>query len=163
MDNGKADLKSQISYEWATPDDWTQAMSLVWTTFMEFEAADYGPEGVGHFFEFITDDDLHSAFLKGNYPMVVARLEGRIIGVGSLRGGNRLSLLFVHKDYHRLGIATQILDKLCIYLRDVVHENSMIVRAAPYAVGFYEKNGFVALEPERNISGIRVTTMELIF
>jgi len=52
---------------------------------MEFEAADYGEEGTGHFFEFITDDDLHDAFLKGNYPMMVARYEGSIVGVASLR------------------------------------------------------------------------------
>ena len=89
MDNGKASLTSRISYEWADPDDWTEAMSLVWTTFMEFEAADYGEEGVGHFFEFITDDDLHKAFLRGSYPVMVARLDGKIVGVGSVRSGNR--------------------------------------------------------------------------
>jgi GNAT superfamily N-acetyltransferase len=163
MDNGKAFLKSRISYEWAKPEDWTEAISLVWTTFMEFEAADYGEEGTGHFFEFITDDDLHEAFLNGNYPMMVARCDGKVVGVASLRGGNRLSLLFVRKEYHHIGIATELVDRLCRYLRDVCHENSMIVRAAPYAVDFYKKTGFVALEPERNISGIRVTTMELIF
>lgn len=163
MDNGKAFLKSRISYEWAGPEDWTEAISLVWTTFMEFEAADYGEEGTGHFFEFITDDDLHEAFLNGTYPMMVARCDGKIVGVASLRGENRLSLLFVRKEYHHIGIATELVDRLCRYLRNVCHENSMIVRAAPYAVDFYKKTGFVALEPERNISGIRVTTMELIF
>ncbi len=163
MDNGQAFINPQITYRWAHPEDWTDSMSLVWNTFMEFEASDYGPEGTGHFFEFITDDNLYAAFLKGNYPMVVARDGDRIVGVGSVRGGNRLSLLFVHKDYHRNGIATQIVDMLCKYLRDVCHENSMIVRAAPYAVEFYKKTGFRVLEPERNVSGIRVTTMELVF
>lgn len=163
MDNGKAFLKSRIRYEWARPEDWTEAISLVWTTFMEFEASDYGEEGTGHFFEFITDDDLHTAFLKGNYPVMVARLDGRIVGAGSLRGGNRLSLLFVDKAYHRLGIGTELVDRLCRYLRDICHENNMIVRAAPYAVDFYKKIGFMALEAERSISGIRVTTMELVF
>ena len=163
MDNGKASLTSRISYEWADPDDWTEAMSLVWTTFMEFEAADYGEEGGGHFFEFITDDDLHKAFLRGSYPMMVARLDGKIVGVGSVRSGNRLSLLFVAKEFHRSGIGTELIDRLCRYLRDICHENCMIVKAAPYAVEFYKKIGFMPLEPEKNISGIRVTTMELIF
>ena len=163
MDNGKASLTSRISYEWAGPEDWTEAMSLVWTTFMEFEAQDYGEEGVGHFFEFITDDDLHKAFLRGAYPVLVARLDGKIVGVGSVRSGNRLSLLFVAKECHKNGIGTELIDRLCRYLRDICHESSMIVKAAPYAVEFYKKIGFVPLEPERNISGIRVTTMELIF
>ena len=95
--------------------------------------------------------------------MVVARLDGQIIGVGSLRNTNRLSLLFVKKEYHRMGIATEIIDKLCRYLRDVCHENTMVVRAAPYAVEFYKKTGFKVTEPERNISGIKVTGMELVF
>ena len=163
MDNGKASLISRISYEWAGPEDWTEAMSLVWATFMEFEAEDYGEEGVGHFFEFITDDDLHKAFLRGGYPVLVAKLDGKIVGVGSVRSGNRLSLLFVDKEYHKLGIGTQLIDKLCKYLRDICHENCMMVKAAPYAVEFYKKIGFVPLEPERNIQGIRVTTMELVF
>ena len=163
MDNGKASIISRIRYEWAEPEEWNEAMSLVLATFMEFEAEDYGEEGVGHFFEFITDDDLHEAFLKGNYPMMVARYGGVIVGVASLRGGNRLSLLFVHRDFHHNGIATELVDRLCRYLRDICHENCMIVRAAPYAVEFYKKIGFMALEPEKNISGIRVTTMELIF
>ena len=163
MDNGKASLNTQIVYEWAHPEDWTDSMSLVWTTFMEFEAADYGSEGVGHFFEFVTDDNLHEAFLRGNYPMIVAKTDGKIIGVGSIRSGNHLSLLFVHKDYHHMGVATNIVDRLCKYLRDVCHENNMIVKAAPYAIEFYKKIGFTVLEPERNVAGIRVTTMELIF
>ncbi len=163
MDNGSSIVKSDIRYEWATPDDWTECMSLVWTTFMEFEGTDYTPEGVGHFFEFITDDKLHDAFIGGKYPMLVSRYDGRIIGVGSLRNSNRLSLLFVHRDYHRMGIATAIVDRLCKYLRDVCHEESMVVRAAPYAVEFYKKTGFKVIEPERDISGIKVTTMELVF
>jgi GNAT superfamily N-acetyltransferase len=95
--------------------------------------------------------------------MMIARYEGSIVGVASLRGGNRLSLLFVRRELHRNGIGTELVDRLCRYLRDICHENCMIVRAAPYAVDFYRKIGFMALEPEKNISGIRVTTMELIF
>jgi len=163
MDNGKASPKPSIVYGWAHPEDWTDCMSLVWRTFMEFEAPDYGTEGVGRFFEFITDDGLHTAFLKGNYPVLAAKDGEKIVGVGSLRSGNHLSLLFVQKEYHRMGIGSAIVDRLCRYLRDVCHENSMVVKAAPYAADFYKKIGFLPLEPEKTVSGIRVTTMELIF
>ena len=80
-----------------------------------------------------------------------------------MKEASSVLLRFVRRELHRNGIGTELVDRLCRYLRDICHENCMIVRAAPYAVGFYRKIGFMALEPEKNISGIRVTTMELIF
>ena len=36
---------------------------------------------------------------------------------------------------------------------------AVTVNASPYAVGFYEKNGFVALNKEQKADGIRFTPM----
>ena len=119
----------------------------------------YGPGANEHFLIRIIRES------KDYLPQIsrIAEVDGKIVGVGSVRSGNRLSLLFVAKEFHKYGIGTELIDRLCRYLRDICHENSMIVKAAPYAVEFYKKIGFLPLEPEKNISGIRVTTMELIF
>lgn len=150
-----------MSYEirWARESEWAPAMQMIWRTFLRYDGKDYTEEGIKNFFDFITDNDLYEAFLRGEYQMMVALIEGRIIGAGSLRNKNHLSLLFVDGAYHRKGIGSTILMRLCNYLEQEMGERYMSLKAAPYAVDFYRKLGFQTVRPEEEISGIRVTTM----
>ena len=159
------DIRSVKTYQirWAYASEWAPAMKMIWRTFLKYEGKDYTREGIQNFFDFITDDELYLAFLKGSYQMMVAVDNGRIIGVGTLRGGNHLSLLFVDEEYHRRGVGRAIMNGLCRYLKDEAGERSMSLKAAPYAVDFYHKLGFRTIKPEEEYSGIRVTEMEKIF
>lgn len=138
-------------------------MKMIWETFLKFEAPDYEQEGIKNFFDFITDDDLHEAFLKGDYQLMVALDGRRIVGAGSIRNRNHLSLLFVDEAYHRRGIGRAIMQSLLRYIKDEEGERYMSLKAAPYAVNFYKKLGFRAVRPEEAYSGIRVTSMEKVF
>ncbi len=153
---------AKIPYEvrWARADEWKPAMVMIWKTFLKYEGSDYSQEGIRNFFEFITDDGLYRSFLEGRYQMMVALDDGRVIGAGSLRNSNHLSLLFVDEDYHRRGVGRTIMDCLCDYLKREMGERSMSLQASPYAVHFYQKLGFHIVKPEQEISGIRVTAME---
>lgn len=153
---------TELPYEvrWATADEWKPAMVMIWKTFLKYEGQDYSPEGVQNFFEFITDDGLYKSFLDGRYQMMVAIDDGRVIGAGSIRSKNHLSLLFVDEDYHRRGVGSTLMNRLCEYLKREAGERFMSVQAAPYAVAFYQKLGFRIVKPEEDISGIRVTAME---
>lgn len=144
---------------WARESEWAPAMKMIWRTFLQYDGKDYTQEGIRSFFEFITDDDLYMAFLRGEYQMMVALENGRIIGAGSLRNRNHLSLLFVDGDYHHMGVGSTILIRLCDYLEREMGERYMSLRAAPYAVDFYRKLGFRTIRPEEEYSGIRVTAM----
>lgn len=148
---------------WARRDEWAPAMKMVWRTFMEYEGKDFTEEGIQRFFDFITDDDLYASFLKGEYRLMVALDGDCIIGAGTIRDRNILSLLFVEGAYHRRGVGSAILERLCEYLRTEEGERFMALQAAPYAVNFYRKQGFRAIRPEMAFSGIRVTPMEKIF
>lgn len=148
---------------WARENEWMPAMEMVWRTFMKYEGNDYSEEGVNRFFEFITDDELYVSFLKGEYRLMVALDGGKVIGAGSLRNGNYLSLLFVESSYHHKGVGSAILGRLCEYLEKEKGERYMSLQAAPYAVNFYRKQGFRAVRPEMEFSGIRVTPMEKVF
>ena len=86
-----------------------------------------------------------------------------IIGAGSIRNRNMLSLLFVEERYHHRGVGSEILRQLCEYLKTEEGERYMALQAAPCAVNFYRKQGFRAVKPEMEFSGIRVTPMEKIF
>lgn len=151
----------RMSYEirWARECEWAPAMNMIWRTFLEYDGKDYTQEGIKNFFDFITDSDLYTAFLRGEYQMMVALAQGRIIGVGSLRNKNHLSLLFVDGAYHHMGVGSAILIRLCDYLEREMGERYMSLKAAPYAVDFYRKLGFHIVRPEEEHSGIRVTSM----
>ena len=157
--------KSAIPYEvrWARAEEWTPAMNMIWKTFLKFEGDVYSPEGIRNFLDFITDEDLFAAFLHGDYQMMVALDKGQIIGAASVRDGNHLSLLFVDEHYHRQGVGSKLINRLCEYLKTEEGESYMSLNAAPYAVVFYEKMGFQATGPEKHFSGIQVTPMEKVF
>ncbi len=157
-----AELLKSIPYDfrWARKEEWKPAMMMVWKTFMKFEAPDYTEEGVKEFFEFITDDDIYVAFLRDNYRVMVALDGDRIVGVGTIRNRNVLSLLFVDEEYHRKGIGTVLVDLLSDYIKGEYKEEVFHVKAAPYAVGFYQNRGFYATGIEQVKAGIRVTPME---
>ena len=159
------DIRSRRAYQirWAHDTEWAPAMKMIWRTFLKYEGKEYTREGIQNFFSFITDDELYTAFLKGTYQMMVAVKDGRVIGAGTIRGGNHLSLLFVDEDYHRMGVGRAIMDSLCRYLKEEAGERYMSLKAAPYAVDFYRKLGFRTVKPEEEYSGIRVTAMEKVF
>lgn len=144
---------------WARENEWAPAMKMIWSTFLQYDGQDYTEEGIRNFFDFITDDDLYRAFLRGEYQVMVALSQGSVIGAGSLRNRNHLSLLFVDGAYHRRGVGRAILMRLCEYLEHEMGERYISLKAAPYAVDFYRKLGFRTVRPETEYSGIRVTEM----
>lgn len=158
-------MKMQMPFEvrWAKEEEWGPAMRMIWRTFLRFEGRDYTQEGIRNFYDFITDDDLYVAFLKGEYQLMVALDGQKVIGAGSIRSRNHLSLLFVEEGYHRMGVGRAILTALCDYLKREAGEKYMSLKAAPYAVNFYRRLGFRAVRPEEEYSGIRVTEMEKVF
>ena len=133
---------------WAKENDWSHVMEMVWKTFLKFEGNDYTQEGIKNFYDFITDTGLYQAFLRGEYQMLVAEQDQKIVGMASVRCGNHLSLLFVDEVYHHKGIGRDLMLYMCNYLKAEVGERYMSVKASPYAVNFYKKLGFHALRPE---------------
>ena len=158
-------VKMQMPFEvrWAKEEEWGPAMRMIWRTFLRFEGRDYTREGIRNFYDFITDDDLYVAFLKGEYQLMVALDGQKVIGAGSIRNRNHLSLLFVEEGYHRRGVGRAILTAVCDYLKQEAGEKYISLKAAPYAVNFYRRLGFRAVRPEEEYSGIRVTEMEKVF
>ena len=105
-----------------------------------------------------------SIYFNSELPHGMKALDGeKVIGIGSIRSKNHLSLLFVEEAYHRRGVGRAIMNALFSYLKEEAGEKFISVQAAPYAVNFYKKLGFHTVRPEQEISGIRVTAMEKIF
>ena len=148
---------------WARAEEWEPARKMIWRTFLRFEASDYTQEGIENFLNFITDDKLFHSFLRGEYQMMVALDQDRVVGAASVRNRNHLSLLFVDEAYHMQGIGRNLMERFCAYLKNEAGEHYMSLKAAPYAVNFYRKIGFQIVRPEEEVGGIRVTSMEKYF
>ena len=148
------------TFRMAVEKDWEPAMKLAWETFLIFEAQEYGEEGIESFRDFISDQWLKNMFLKGEYQMIVALHEEKIIGFISVRNRSHISLLFVDEKYHRQGIGSSLIEKLGEYLISEVGVDYMTVDSAPYALGFYHKLGFWDLAPQQTKQGITYTSMK---
>ena len=143
-------------------DEWEDAMSLAWRTFLRFEADVYSPEGVKNFENFITDSTLYRMFVVGSYQLFVALDGKKIVGMLTLRGGTHISLLFVDEKYHRKGIGRALMQYLSNYLLTEMQASRVTVNSSPYGVGFYHRLGFQDLRPQEKKDGIIYTPMEFV-
>lgn len=142
-------------------DEWQDIMQLAWKTFLQFEAKDYSEEGIQNFNNFVTDHTLYKMFVSGVYQVVIALEDKKIVGMISLRDVTHISLLFVDAQYHKKGIGRALVVYMGEHLKNEEGYSRMTVNAAPYALGFYHKLGFVDLDTEKENDGIRYTPMEL--
>ncbi len=154
------DVNKDYELRFAYIDEWQDIMELAWKTFLRFESIDYAQEGIQSFNNFITDHTLYKMFVSGIYQVAIA-LEGeKLVGMISLRDITHISLLFVDEQYHLKGIGKKLIDFMAVFLSEK-GKSRMTVNAAPYAIGFYHKLGFVDTGLEKVSDGIRYTPMEL--
>ncbi len=155
-------IDQEIQVRPAAAEEWDEAMQLVLRTFTEFDAPDYAEEGIANFYNFVTDAELHRLFMAGEYQLYVALYEGKIRGIISLREKKHISLLFVEGRYHRNGIGKSLISYARARAVKEKKTESITVNASPYAVGFYQKQGFCKLGEEMTADGIRFTPMKMI-
>lgn len=147
----------------ATESDWEETMQLAYQVFMQFESEEYGEEGTESFYELISSKELKQMFLIGEYPIFVAKSEGKIVGMISIRSGNHISLLFVDGKFHRNGIATALVEELIAFIMEKTRYRYVTVNASPYGEPFYHEFGFVDTDKKVKEDGIIYTPMEYQF
>lgn len=145
----------------AKEEDWEPAMDLCWKTFLRFEASVYTREGVMNFLKFISGEQLHDMFANGDYKVFVAKEEDRIVGVGSLRAGTHISLLFVDASYQMRGIGRALVRAM---QQEVPAGDGckLTVNSSPYGEGFYHRLGFLDTDKQQKADGILYTPMTLL-
>ena len=141
------------------------AMALALEVFMEFEAPDYGPEGVDSFKKDIVENPEYlEGARKGLCPIYGAFDGEMLVALMGMRSSKtHINLVFTKKEYHRRGIARAIFNYL---LSDVLAENptleSLTLNSSPYGLPFYLAIGFVPQSEEQIMNGIRFTPMKYI-
>ena len=129
-----------------------EALSLVWSVFMEYEAPYYSKEGVEEFYKSIHDESYLSRLCTyGAYR------DDKLVGVIATRNeGTHIALFFVDGNYHRQGIGKKLFQTI---LREC-HPDKLTVNSSPYAVPVYHKLGFCDVDKEQVVNGLRFTPME---
>jgi GNAT superfamily N-acetyltransferase len=144
-------------------DDITQALDLVGRVFSEFIAPGYSEEGIAEFNKFIEPSYIIDNMLSGEFKLWGAYENDRITGVIAIKPPLHITLLFVDKRCHRLGIARKLFETVINY-EMITHEHDRVtVFSSPYAVEIYRRMGFTPTDTEQTVNGLRFTPMEHVF
>lgn len=142
-----------------------EALALALEVFMQFEAPDYGSEGVESFRrDIIENEEFIMSCKQGICPIYAAFDGDKIIGIMGMRSNKtHINLVFTKKEYHHQGVATALFEFL---LEDLQKENPALreitLNSSPYGKGFYLHIGFLPLSEEQEMNGIRFTPMKYV-
>lgn len=156
-------MKDDIIIRAINVNEWEEAMSLAWDTFILFEAPEYSKEGIQSFRNFVKDPILKRLFIEGKYHVLAAYVNDFMVGIIGVRNETHISLLFVDSEYHKRGIARKLMLSTFDQTANKYGKREMTVNSSPYAVGFYHKMGFVDTNVEQLTDGIRYTPMRVKF
>ena len=102
--------------------------------------------------------DLATTFDEDRFLSIKAVSDGKLLGFAALRDGNYLTHLFVSQSSQGVGLGRQLLN----FLLNATDAKEVSLRSSINAVGFYERNGFVATGEEAEFNGIRFVPMTLV-
>lgn len=153
-------MPPHVTFQKLQPGQEDEACALVIRGFTEFIAPDYTPSGISTFLEMATPEELGKlAQAKGQFILTAAQ-DGKIIGLIAIKSTNHIALLFVDRDQRGQGLGRELIHQAterCLLFRPKVRK--ITVSAAPAAVAYYRRLGFVKTAPEIDFNGMRFTSM----
>lgn len=151
----------QYRIDYMRQEELDSTLKLIKDVFDEFNYSDYDFEGVESFYGFIDKKYIKKQLTSGNMVILVARTtNNKILGTVGVSAENHISLLFVHKNFHRKGIATNLVKaaiNVCKYNDENIEK--ITVNSSPYAIEFYDAYGFERLANLQECDGIKFLPM----
>ena len=127
-------------------EDCSEIMQLFYDTIHSVNAADYNENQLDAWAPKKIDIAYwDSRFLQDH--AVIAEKDGIIVGIGTLKSAGYFDLLYVHKDYQRIGIATLIADEIERYFRGN-GITTVTTDASITARPFFTNRGYVVLKKQ---------------
>ena len=146
------------------PEDIKQILKLFYNTVHTVNALDYSAEQLDAWAPLSQDAAAWNKSLCENYTLV-AEQDGLIRGFADLAPGGYLDRLYVHSDFQRMGIASQLCSLLEKRARGQ-NVKELTVHASITARPFFEKRGYGLIEEQRvSRRGVKMTNyvMRLVF
>ena len=130
----------------------SEALELIWKTFMEYEAPDYSQQGIEEFKKSIYDKEwLLAREFYGAYE------DNALLGVIATKDKSHIALFFVDGKYHRRGIGRKLFEKAL----DENDKDYFTVNSSPYAKEAYEHLGFECIDDMQCINGLKFYPMTM--
>ncbi len=134
-----------------------EALELIRSVFLEFEAPDYPEEGTKTFLEFIEEKNIRKGINNGELKFWVCSRRPGIVGVIAMRNRCHICMLFVHRNFHRQGIAKRLVYNA---LLDMGIKAEITVNSSPYGAVFYRDIGFEDTDALTTTNGIKYVPMK---
>lgn len=124
-----------------------EGLHLVWDVFIRENANSCTQQGIEEFARFIKMENFMPLVESGEM-IVFGAVEGQDLGgVGAVRRDGHISLLFVHPDLRRKGIAKALVGEMCRYCTMQFALMRMTVNASVVSTEAYHHMGFRDLAP----------------
>ena len=154
-------MSNQLSFQKVTSNEYLQTLGLIRKVFDSFIGPTYSEQGSAEFYKYI-DLTTFSERQKTNHFTLVAKDQDRVVGVIEVRDFSHVAMLFVDGEYQHQGIGKRLLaDALAICKNHNPDLKELTVHSSINACPIYRKLGFVAKSEEKEVNGIRFTTMGL--
>ncbi len=136
------------------PDEIPAASALIRSLFDPYLAPDYTPAGREFFWEFTAPEEIRHR-LGTDSTMLVAEIDGELVGLAKIRDRSHIACLFVAAPRQGQGVGKRLLSAAIAACRPA----RVTVHASTQAVEFYLRMGFVPDGPARQEHGIHTTPM----
>ena len=146
----------EITFRKATISDLNEMQELFVKTIQSVCKNDYNPDQIKAWISGVKSTKRWIDVIETQF-VLLAILENKITGFGTLKDGNYIDFFYVHKDYQRQGIAQKILTELELEAKNH-HSKSITSDVSITAKPFFERNGFIVKAQQKNM----VSDIEII-
>ena len=139
----------------ARPEDVRPALAFAQAIFEEFVLPGYDPPASERLRSHLDSEEQIQGYQEGKQKMFVAWAGPRIVGMVCERDSSHIRKLYVDGAYHRLGIATALMDTIL----HAMGAKRVTLNSSPHGLPFYLKYGFVPTDAQQRRDGFIFTPM----
>lgn len=141
-------------------EDLPKVAGLLKALTIEFIVHESTPEGAATVLRENNEEGIRR-HIESGFVYHVADVDGDIVGFAGMRERSHLFHMFVHRDWHRQGVARRLWEVARAAAIEAGGSGNFTVNASNYAVPVYEAMGFVRTAPTQFAKGMYFNPMAL--
>ncbi|WP_166920815.1 GNAT family N-acetyltransferase [Flavobacterium poyangense] len=138
-----------MNFKKATLSDLKEMQELYVDTIRSVCQKEYNPQQIDVWISGVNNTDRWIEVIRTQF-VLLALIENKIVGYGTLKEANYIDFFYIHKDFQRQGIADSILTQIEL---EAQKEGSKTITSdiSITAKPFFEKKGFIVKAKQKNI------------